>query len=60
MTVSELLQQHSFDEIAPAFKHLFKVNSHHTCIEQELSEWKRLYNHWAKLQPLPNTLIIYV
>ena len=55
MTVSELLLRHSFDEIVSAFCHLFKVNSHHMCSEQELSEWKRLYNHLAMLQPSPNT-----
>ena len=54
MTFKTLLEQYSFDEIAPAFKALWQWNAPKQAARLQLEDWRRIYQSLKETKTTPS------
>ena len=52
MTFKDLLEQFSFDEIAPAFKTLWQRNAPEQAARLDMEGWRKIYHSIQKIKPV--------
>ena len=52
MTFKDLLEQFSFDEIAPAFKTLWQRNAPEQAARLDMEGWRKIYHSIQEIKPV--------
>lgn len=57
MTFKDLLEQFSFDEIAPAFKTLWQRNAPEQAARLDMEGWREIYHSIQEIKPVHSLTI---